>query len=193
MLVVDNFGVKYVTQDVVNHLILSIKSAYMLTEDWTRNLYCGITRKWGYANRTVNISMLGYIKKKLQSNPAVEFAIPIYGEFIFLLDACNEVVNVFLTFVFYAKIIDDQREGDGPGGVFPKTWGLFTLKVSVRGKAFLEKFVGQDAYLGEAPHRSLHFQIYVPLKDLVFQCLLLEDSGGEEGKRDAHVFVLAKR
>jgi len=137
VLVVDNFGVKYVTQDVVNHLILSIKSAYMLTEDWTRNLYCGNTRKWGYANRTVNISMLGYIKK-LQSNPAVEFAIPIYGEFIFLLDARNEVVNTFLTFVFYAKNIVNQREGDGPGCVFPKTWGLFALKVSVGGKALLD-------------------------------------------------------
>ena len=74
----------------------------------------------------------------LESNPTVEITVPIYGEFIFLLDACDEVVNIFLTFVFYIKIIDDQREGDGPGCVFPKTWGLFALKVSVGGKAFLE-------------------------------------------------------
>jgi hypothetical protein len=29
-------------------------------------LYCGITLEWDYVNRTVDISMLGYIKKKLQ-------------------------------------------------------------------------------------------------------------------------------
>ncbi len=74
----------------------------------------------------------------LELNPAVEISVPIYGEFIFLLDAGDEVVNIFLTFVFYAEIIDGQREGDGPGCVFPKTWGLSALEVSVGGKAFLE-------------------------------------------------------
>jgi hypothetical protein len=65
-LVVDDFGVKYVTQDDVDHLIASIKSTYTLTEDWTGNLYCGISLDWDYVNRTVDISMPGYIKKKLQ-------------------------------------------------------------------------------------------------------------------------------
>jgi hypothetical protein len=41
-LVVDDFGVKYVNKDDVDHLIASIKTTYMLTKDWTRNLYCGI-------------------------------------------------------------------------------------------------------------------------------------------------------
>jgi hypothetical protein len=31
-------------------------------EDWTGNLYCGITLEWDYIGRTVNISMPGYIK-----------------------------------------------------------------------------------------------------------------------------------
>ena len=74
----------------------------------------------------------------LESNPAAEIAVPINGEFIFILDARNEVVNIFPTFVFYTKIINDQREGDWPGCVFTKTWGLFALKVSVGGKALLE-------------------------------------------------------
>jgi hypothetical protein len=30
------------------------------------NLYCGIALDWDYINRTVDISMPGYIKKKLQ-------------------------------------------------------------------------------------------------------------------------------
>jgi hypothetical protein len=65
-LVVDNFGVKYASHNNVDHLISSIKKTYMLTKDWTGNLYCGITLKWGYDRQTVDISMLGYVIKKLQ-------------------------------------------------------------------------------------------------------------------------------
>ncbi len=43
-----------------------MKTTYKLTEDWTGDLYCGITLNWDYVNRTVDISMLGYIKKKIQ-------------------------------------------------------------------------------------------------------------------------------
>jgi hypothetical protein len=66
MLMVDNFGVKYVDKSNVEHLIASLKANYALTMDWTGNLYCGISLDWDYVNRWVDISMLGYIKKKLQ-------------------------------------------------------------------------------------------------------------------------------
>jgi hypothetical protein len=65
-LVVDDFGVKYERKEDVDHLIASIKSTYKLTKDWTGTLYCGISLEWDYTNRTVDISMPGYIKKKLQ-------------------------------------------------------------------------------------------------------------------------------
>jgi hypothetical protein len=50
----------------VNHLISSISTTYKLTEDWTSNLYCGITLEWDYVSCTVDILMPGYIKTKLQ-------------------------------------------------------------------------------------------------------------------------------
>ncbi len=59
-------GVKYVDKVNVNHLIASIETMYTLTEDWTGNLYCGIKLGWDYKNRTINISMPGYIQKKLE-------------------------------------------------------------------------------------------------------------------------------
>jgi hypothetical protein len=43
-----------------------MKSTYKLTKDWMGNLYCGISLDWDYINQTVDISMPGYIKKKLQ-------------------------------------------------------------------------------------------------------------------------------
>ena len=65
-LIVDHFGVKYRSQDDVDHLIFSMKKTYTLTKDWTGNLYCGITLEWDYDHQMVDILMPGYIIKKLQ-------------------------------------------------------------------------------------------------------------------------------
>ncbi len=65
-LVVNNFGIKYVNKEDIDHLVASIKKTYTLTKDWMENLYCGIWFNWDYKKRTVDISMLGYTKKKLQ-------------------------------------------------------------------------------------------------------------------------------
>ena len=63
---VDDFGMKYVNKADVEHLMTSLKSTHKLTADWTGDLYCGITLGWDYDKRYVDISMPGYIKKKLQ-------------------------------------------------------------------------------------------------------------------------------
>ncbi len=65
MLMVDNFGVKYVGNEHMDHLIWCIKQKYELTEDWTGDLYCGIKLNWDYDACTLDISMPGYIKKLL--------------------------------------------------------------------------------------------------------------------------------
>jgi hypothetical protein len=59
--VVDNFGVKYVNKDDVNHLIKCLKEKYKLTKDWDGNLYCGIKLNWNYDNCTLDILTPGYI------------------------------------------------------------------------------------------------------------------------------------
>jgi hypothetical protein len=65
-MLVDDFGVKYIKKEHVNHLIWCIKQKYQLTEDSTGELYCGIKLSWDYDTQTLNISMPGYIKKLLQ-------------------------------------------------------------------------------------------------------------------------------
>jgi hypothetical protein len=64
-LVVDNFGVKYVDKDNVDHLLNALKKNYEVTEDWERKLYCGISLKWDYSNGTIDLSMPGYIENTL--------------------------------------------------------------------------------------------------------------------------------
>jgi hypothetical protein len=61
-----DFGVKYVGKEHADHLIICLKTeTYKLTEDWAGDLYCGISLRWNYEKRWLDISMPGYIKKQL--------------------------------------------------------------------------------------------------------------------------------
>jgi len=66
VLVVDDFGVKYIGQEHAQHLLDTLRLSYELTEDWTGSKYCGLTLKWDYINRTCDISMPGYVQNALQ-------------------------------------------------------------------------------------------------------------------------------
>ena len=61
----DNFGTKYTDKRQVDHLIKCLQQHYGLTEDWTGNLYCGITLDWNYNAHKLDISMPGYSIMKL--------------------------------------------------------------------------------------------------------------------------------
>ena len=78
----------------------------------------------------------------LEADAAVEIAVPILCEFIFFLYAPDEVVNVFLTRIFYPKNVHDEREGDWVHCMHPEAGSVRALIISVGGKAFLEELVG---------------------------------------------------
>jgi len=60
-LVVDDFAVCYTDKVDATHLMSVLRQHYQVTEDWDAMQYCGMTLKWDYQNRTVDLSMLGYI------------------------------------------------------------------------------------------------------------------------------------
>ena len=64
-LVVDDFGVKYEGKHHANHLIHALEAHYEVSKDWTGQLYCGVQIAWDYTNRTVDLSMPGYIQAAL--------------------------------------------------------------------------------------------------------------------------------
>jgi hypothetical protein len=64
-LVVDDFGVQYVGAEHAHHIIAALETDYTVSKYWTGGLYCGITLKWDYANKHVDLSMPGYIKDAL--------------------------------------------------------------------------------------------------------------------------------
>ena len=65
-LVVDDFGVRYTKKDDADYLIQCLHEEYDLHEDWDGNLYIGMSLKWDYIARSVEISMPGYIEAALQ-------------------------------------------------------------------------------------------------------------------------------
>eukprot|EP00804_Cyclotella_cryptica_P004411 CCRYP_006828-RA/>CCRYP_006828-RA protein AED:0.41 eAED:0.41 QI:0/0/0/1/0/0/2/0/199 len=64
-LVVDDFGIKYIGRQHLEHLIASIKRHYDVTVDYTGSLYCAITIDWQYNKGYLDISMPGYVHKQL--------------------------------------------------------------------------------------------------------------------------------
>jgi hypothetical protein len=65
-LVVDDFGVKYVSEKHANHLKRALEEHYKLTCDWARTQYIGITLDWNYTNHQVHLSMPNYVMKALK-------------------------------------------------------------------------------------------------------------------------------
>jgi hypothetical protein len=62
---VDDFGVKYVGREHAEHLMACNKNNYNISSNWKGSAYCGLTLDWDYKNRTVDLSMPGYIKAAL--------------------------------------------------------------------------------------------------------------------------------
>eukprot|EP00957_Ditylum_brightwellii_P138607 10564415-Ditylum_brightwellii.AAC.1 len=48
------------------HLIKALQQLYTITIDRKGNLFCGITLRWDYTNRTVDLSIPGYIRAALE-------------------------------------------------------------------------------------------------------------------------------
>jgi hypothetical protein len=62
---VEDFGVKYVGREHAEHLMACIKNNYEISSNWKGSAYCGLTLEWDYNNRTVDLSVPGYINAAL--------------------------------------------------------------------------------------------------------------------------------
>jgi hypothetical protein len=69
-LVVDYFGVQYFGKEHDQHLIDALEAYYTVSKDWTGGLYCGITLKWNYMSKHVNLSMPGISRTQISTSPA---------------------------------------------------------------------------------------------------------------------------
>jgi hypothetical protein len=63
LLIVDNFGVKYVGKEHADHLISVLRQNYEVEVDKKGKKYGGIYLEFDYDKRKVHLSMLGYVGK----------------------------------------------------------------------------------------------------------------------------------
>ncbi len=66
VLVVDNFGIKYLKQEDLDHLIRLLEKHYNVTVDLEGKEFVKIQLDWDYKNRKVHLSMAPYLQKALQ-------------------------------------------------------------------------------------------------------------------------------
>jgi hypothetical protein len=126
-LVVDDFGIQYVGKTHADHLIAAIKEHYPFSTDWDGTVYCGVNLRWDYKNRTVDLSMPGYVTALLnkyqhptptrpQHSPHAWTA-PNYGAKIQLTAPTDEsaslppaevkrIQQVTGTLLYYARAVD---------------------------------------------------------------------------------------
>ena len=65
-LCVDDFGVKYFTQEDADHLITALSSKYDCSVDWEGKNFCGLKYDWNYNKQFVDVSLPNYVTKSLQ-------------------------------------------------------------------------------------------------------------------------------
>jgi len=64
-LVVDDFGVKCQGMQHARHLKKALEKHYEVSVDWEGKLFCGVTLDWNYDMRHVDLSVPGYVDRKL--------------------------------------------------------------------------------------------------------------------------------
>ena len=64
-LVVDDFGVKYVGRQHIEHLLNALRKWYTITYDESEATFCGIKLTWNYEKGYIDLAMPGYIEKTL--------------------------------------------------------------------------------------------------------------------------------
>ena len=74
-LCVNDFGIKYISKQNLNHLITSLVKNYKISTNYSGMNYCGLTLEGHYDHSYVNISMMDYVTnalKKFQHPPPLQ-------------------------------------------------------------------------------------------------------------------------
>ncbi len=100
---------------------------------------------------------------------------------VVLLEKIQEMVEVFKSNIFDAKIVNDEAELDETPFVAPKPWHGGSFRVAFSDKAGSKKIVCKDAGLGKTQQPCANFEVYptivVSTQEVVFQDGFVWDIG----------------
>jgi hypothetical protein len=63
-LVVDDFGIRYTSRADADHLITTLQAFYDVSLNWTGARYCGLSLKWDFINRTCDMHVHAWLRRK---------------------------------------------------------------------------------------------------------------------------------
>ena len=66
-LCVDDFAIKYYSQEDADHLLSALKEAYEITVDNQGGNFCGLRLEWDYAKGVVDVNMPHCVTKTLET------------------------------------------------------------------------------------------------------------------------------
>ncbi len=155
-LVVDNFGVKCVSEEHANHLKRALDEHYKLTCDWMGTRYIGITLDWNYTKRQVHLSMPNYVTKALK-------------QFQHIAKKCQYAQYPCIPIHYGTKKQYAMQESKAP-------------LLDNKAKQFIQQVCGKFLFLGRAvdstlpcPISAIASQSSKPIKDTMRQTLQLLD------------------
>ena len=119
----DDFRVKYFSEDDANHLLNPLKKNYASSTDWEGQNYLRLTIDWKYSKEYIDMLMLDYVRKALDSlqhhNPKIpqyaphRWSVPTYGKILqmapdrdernILDNNSTKIVQSILGTMFYYK------------------------------------------------------------------------------------------
>ena len=93
-LCVDDFGVKYFSQDDADHFLDSLKAHYKISVDYEGKHYCGFTIDWNYEKGYVDISMPKYIPDLLRKLQHPKPTKPQYAPHLWVVPAYGQRIQM---------------------------------------------------------------------------------------------------
>ena len=87
-------------------------------------------------------SEFGVVPVQIQIQAQVSFPLPIFGDFVILLEGIHEIMGMFLANVLHSEIIHAKREIDWMLLMLPKSGAKLTFKITHLFLPCLEDFLG---------------------------------------------------
>ena len=114
---------------------------------------------------------------------------PVNGDGIQYLEGLDEVVSVFLAYVIDPKVVDNEEENYGLGGVLPERRGSGNRSKSKVVKVSFEPVVGDAAGLFEAGHAFSDLEVDPAVKTERAEVVLVDYFVRDTGQCKFHVLV----
>ena len=120
---------------------------------------------------------------------AVEGTGPVDGYGVQFLEGLDEVVGVFLADVLDPKVVNDEGENDGLGGILPERRSSGNRGESKMGKMSFEPVVGDAAGLFEAGHAFSDIEVNQAVRIECREVVLVDYFVRDAGQCEFHVIV----